>query len=182
VSQSLIIRSRTRAAKGACRVPAANIEAIVEDRVCALLRDDGAIYDAVEARSADMTTGKALIEAAFQLGRRWPALWPSEKRAILRVLLARVDVRVETVDIAVRIGALLEIGNAETVPKPTAPDAPVTVVSVPAQIQCEGTATKLLIEGPAGSTRKEPDRALLRLLGQARWFTEMVLKRYQRRL
>ena len=51
VSQSLI-RYGTPASGVACRVPAADLEGIVEDQVCAVLRNDAAIFDAVGANSA----------------------------------------------------------------------------------------------------------------------------------
>ncbi len=39
VSQPLIKRGWLRASEAACRVPAADLETLVEDRICALLRD-----------------------------------------------------------------------------------------------------------------------------------------------
>ena len=44
----------------------------------------------------------SLIVNAADLARRWPALPASDKRAILHVLVARMDVRPETVDVAIR--------------------------------------------------------------------------------
>ena len=43
VSQSLIKRGRPQASEAACRVPAADLETLVEDRICALLRDETAM-------------------------------------------------------------------------------------------------------------------------------------------
>ncbi len=36
--------------------------------------------------------------------------------------------------------------------------------------------TRFLIDGPGGSSRREPDRSLLRLLSQAHRFHEMVMR------
>jgi len=55
VSQSLIKRGRPKASGSACRVPAADLEAIVEGRICAFLWDQAAIFSAagsVESRYA----------------------------------------------------------------------------------------------------------------------------------
>lgn len=46
VSQSLIKRGRPRASDAACRVPAEDLEAIVQERICAMLGDESAILDA----------------------------------------------------------------------------------------------------------------------------------------
>jgi len=104
VSQSLIKRGRPKASDAACRVPAADLETLVEDRICALLRDEGAMLEA--AGTTTVATRKSLIENAADLARRWPALKTSEKRAILHALVERVDIRPETVDISVHPAAL----------------------------------------------------------------------------
>jgi hypothetical protein len=38
-----------------------------------------------------------------------------------------------------------------------------------------GMEMKLLIQGEAGTARREPDRSLIRLLGQARRFSDLVM-------
>src|SRR5206468_11872438 len=53
--------------------------------------------------------------------------------------------------------------------------APTQVLSVPAQVKRAGMEMKLLIQGEAGAARREPDRSLLRLLGQARRFNDLVM-------
>jgi len=100
VSQSLIKRGRPRASGAACRVPAADLETLVEDRLCALLRDESTMLEV--AGSTTIAIKKTLIENAADLARRWPALPASGKRAILQALVERVDIRPETVDVFVR--------------------------------------------------------------------------------
>ena len=46
ISQSLIKRGRPKASEAACRVPAADLETLVEHRICALLRDEVALIAA----------------------------------------------------------------------------------------------------------------------------------------
>jgi AraC-like DNA-binding protein len=53
------------------------------------------------------------------------------------------------------------------------PTGPIEVLAVPARIRRTGTETRLLIES-AQSDGRQPDRSLLRLLGQARRFHDMV--------
>jgi site-specific DNA recombinase len=179
VSQSLIRRNRPKAPGAACRVPAADLETIVENRVCALLRDEAAVFDSAGFISVE--TRKALIEQAADLARRWPTLQPVEKRGILHALVARIDVRHETVDIMLWPMRLTDIVNPDldfkrlSTSAPAA--APTQVLSVPAQLKRTGMEMKFLIHGETGAARREPDRSLMRLLGQARRFNDMVMSR-----
>ncbi len=90
VSQSLIKRSRPQATGSACRVPAAELETLVEERLCALLRDEVAMLEVSGATT--VASRKAMIADAADLARRLPALPASEKRAILHALVERVDI------------------------------------------------------------------------------------------
>jgi site-specific DNA recombinase len=175
VSQSLIKRSQPAASDTACRVPAADLEALVEDRIRALLKNKAVILDL--AGSAPLSTRKALIEQSANLDHRWPALSASHRRAILRALVERVDVRPTTVEISVSIGMLADVTNpALNVQKlPTHPTGSIEILAVPACVRRTGMETKLLIDGaPLG--HREPDRSLLRLLGQSRLYNEMILQ------
>jgi site-specific DNA recombinase len=88
VSQSLIKRGRPKASGSACRVPAADLEAIVEGRICAFLWDQAAIFSA--AGSVDIEIRKTLTEQAAALARRWPTVTPADKRMLLRRLVVRI--------------------------------------------------------------------------------------------
>jgi hypothetical protein len=49
------------------------------------------------------------------------------------------------------------------------------VLSVLAKVQRAGLEMKLLIQGETGAVRRESDRSMMRLLGQARRFNDMVM-------
>src|SRR4051794_30811229 len=98
VSQSLIKGSRSAAPGAACRVPAADLESIVEERLRALLRDRPAIYAAISEAAPSVPERTQLLEAAGQLASRWPTLSISERRATLRLLIARLTVKSDSVD------------------------------------------------------------------------------------
>jgi hypothetical protein len=68
-------------------VPAADLEAIVEGRICAFLWDQAAIFSA--AGSVDIEIRKTLTEQAAVLARRWPTVTPADKRMLLRRLVVR---------------------------------------------------------------------------------------------
>jgi hypothetical protein len=120
-----------------------------------------------------------LVEQAADLAARWPALAPTERRTILQILVTRVDVRTETIDIAIRPTTLADVLNPDLDVKhlmtSAAGDTTTQVLSVPAQVKRAGMEMKLLIQGEAGTVRREPDRSLIRLLGQARRFNDMVM-------
>lgn len=173
VSQTLIKRSRRSASNIACRIPAADLETLIEERVRALLKNKALILDA--AGSASLSARKALIKQAANLAHRWPALSASHRRAIIRALVTRIDVRPNTVEISICIGMLANVTNpALDIQKlPAQPTSPIEVLTIPACVRRTGMETKLLING-APSGHREPDRSLLRLLGQARRFGNMI--------
>lgn len=175
VSQSLIKRGRPATSSTGCRIPAADLEALVEERIRALLKNKALILDA--AGSAPLSARKTQIEQAAALDHRWPALSASHRRAIIRALVTRIDVQPNTVEISICIGVLADITNpALDVRKlPKHATGSIEVLTVPACVRRTGMETKLLIDGsPLG--HREPDRSLLRLLGQARRYNEMIVQ------
>ena len=99
------------------------------------------------------------------------------KGAIIRALVARVAVRLDKVEISICPSMLWHVNKPDLdlrrfVGQPT---APVEVVSVPACVRRTGMETRLLIDGaPLG--QRDPGRSLLRLLGQARRFSDMIIE------
>jgi len=176
VSQSLIKRSRPQASEAACRVPVADLETLVEDRICALLCNEDALFNA--AGSTTIASRKSLIENASDLARRWPALPASEKRAILHALVGRVDIRPETVEISVLLAALPDIVKpvSDNRRLPGKPEGPIQVLSVAARLRRTGLETKLLIQGALGAEPpRRSDRSLQRLVAKARQFNDLVM-------
>ena len=176
VSQSLIKRGRPQASEAACRVPAADLESIVEDRICALLRDETAMLEVAGLTTVAMK--KSLIANASNLARRWPALPASAKRAILHALVARVDIRPEMVDVSVHPAVLPDVvGSGLDIRRlPERPEGPTQVLSVPARLRRTGMETKLLIQGTFGAEPpRRSDRSLQRLVAQARHLSDLVI-------
>jgi len=176
VSQSLIKRGRPQASDAACRVPAADLESVVEELVCNLLRDEAAVFDA--AGPATIASRKSLIVNAASLARRWPALPASDKRAILQVLVARIDVRAETVDITIQPFLLPDIvkPNLNIRRLLAKSEGPTRVLSVPVRLKRTGRETKLLIQGTLGAEApRRLDRSLQRLIAQARRLSDLVM-------
>ena len=175
VSQSLIKRGRPQAPEAACRVPAADLELLVEDQICALLKDEAAVLEVAGATTVAMR--KSLIGNAADLAHRWPTLPASEKRAVLHAFVLRVDIRPETVDISVRSAALPDVvqPNLDVRRLPEKLKGQVQVLSVPVRLRRTGLETKLLIQGSLGAEPpRRSDRSLLRLIAKARRFNELV--------
>jgi hypothetical protein len=175
VSQSLIKRGRPQASKAACRVPASDLETLVEERLCTVLRDEVTMLEV--AGSTTVAMRKSTIENAADLARRWPALPASDKRAILHAVVTRIDVRAETVDVTIHPTALPEVvkPNLDIRKLPGKPEGPTQLFSVPAQLRRTGMETKLLIQGALGAEPpRRADRSLLRIIAIACRFNELV--------
>src|SRR6266446_6232308 len=94
VSGSLITKDRTENA-AALRIPAAEIEQLVSDRVHRWLLDPGSIDKSTAARFADPAIQRRRVARATEIGKHWPELPVARKRAVLTMLIERIDVRVE---------------------------------------------------------------------------------------
>ena len=81
VSQALVRRNR-RSAPRARRVPAGNVERLVEERLTAFLKSQGEIFDAVEPLFDDVNERQEVVNRAADLATRWPDLAPTTKRRI----------------------------------------------------------------------------------------------------
>ena len=176
VSQSLIKRSQPKASEGACRVPAADLEMLVEDRICVLLRDEATLFEVAGATT--VATRRSLVENAAKLARRWPTLPAPDRRAMLHVLISRIDVRPETVDITIQPAVLSDIMKPDLDIRrlSTRPEGPTRVLLVPARLRRTGMETKLLVQGTLGAEPpRRSDRSLLRLVAQARYLSDLVM-------
>jgi DNA invertase Pin-like site-specific DNA recombinase/AraC-like DNA-binding protein len=141
---------------------------------------DAALWDAVQAaltenRIARVTRSRATAPSLLA-GLVFDESTASDKRAVLHALIARIDVHAETVDITLRPAALPAIvrPGLDLRRLPELTDTPTTVLSVPARVRRTGMETRLLIQGASGP-RREPNRSLVRLLAQARRFSDLVM-------
>jgi site-specific DNA recombinase len=129
------------------------------------------------AATSHIDKRKTVIEQAADLARRWRTLAAPEKRTLLHALVAQIDVRAETVNITVRLAALpaivrpdLDLGRLPLLAD-TSYDHPVG----PGQSETDRHGDEPAHPGRHGPACREPDRSLLRLLGQARRFNDMVM-------
>ena len=74
VSQSLIKRGRPKASDAARRVPAGDVERLVEERIVSFLKDEGALMGALTGTITEAHEIETLIAEASSLAKRWPRM------------------------------------------------------------------------------------------------------------
>ena len=180
VSQSLIKRGRPKGSDAGRRVPAGDVEQLAADRITGFLRDEAAVFDAIEPFVQDVNERRSIVKQAAELAGRWRDLEPPEKRWILQSLVARIEVERERVKIQVRPGRTPEVvdpdGELMRIDQAAADVEPTLDLVVPARLKRVGKETKLLIDGTGGGPQGRPDRSMLRLLAQAHRYRAMMLE------
>jgi DNA invertase Pin-like site-specific DNA recombinase len=157
------------------RLPAQELESAVIDAVAEFLKDRSRLMEVMERLegTADANVARARLLGAGTIGARLEATAASQRIEMLQRLVDRVVVRGESVDIAVRVGAIWEVDG----PSGEAgedEDAPVFVIEVPVQLKRCGMAVRLVVR-PAGSTIDPVvDAGLVTLIGKALdWFERL---------
>ena len=93
---------------GRADVPAAEIEAAVIDQLRGIFRQPEIIvgtWRAARAEQDDITEDEAR-EALLQLDPLWDELFPAEQARIVQLLVERVDVRMQGVEVRLRPNGL----------------------------------------------------------------------------
>ena len=106
VSQDVLKRGPDACPVG--RVPAAEIEAAVIDQLRGIFRQPEIIvgtWRAARAEQDDITEDEAR-EALLQLDPLWDELFPAEQARIVQLLVERVEVRIDGVDVRLRANGL----------------------------------------------------------------------------
>lgn len=101
---------------GACpvgRVPAGEIEALVIDQLRAVFRQPEIVagtWKAVRAQDGDITETEAR-EALLQLDPLWDQLFPAEQARIVALLVERVDIGTEGLNVRLRVDGLTGLAH-----------------------------------------------------------------------
>src|SRR5438445_5145692 len=159
-SGSLITKDRTENA-AALRIPAAEIEQRVSDRVHRWLLDPGSIDRSTAARLADPSIQHRRIARAAEISTHWPELPVARTRAVLTTRIERIEVRVDRIDIGLRpprLAALLD--GADPSPQ-GANDEETELLSVPARLRRAGREIRMVIDGPFAAAK--PNARLIKL-------------------
>jgi hypothetical protein len=171
VSRSLITSDKRSNSNGR-RVPASDLERLVEERIRRFLADAGEVHDAIAARVSDASTQARLLERAGDLSDEWPALEAEQRRRVIRHVVDRVVLTRDTLEIGIRhaqiVGILRENDEAGITVSADANDPkPVTTLTIPARLRRTGMEKRLLIEdaGPGPRGKVEPN--LVKLIAKA---------------
>jgi site-specific DNA recombinase len=174
VSRPLIAKDRPDRSNGR-RIPAGEIEHLVASRVRQWLLDPGSIYQAISAWLPEPSAQQRLVARAAEIGRQWSELPPARMRTTLTVLIERVEVRVDQVDIHLRptgLTALFDIA----VSSPSKLDEETPILSVPARLRRAGMEISMLIDGTDPFAGAKPNGRLIKLLVRAHRFNTILVQ------
>ncbi len=165
----------------AFRIAATGIERLITRRIQEFLADDRQLLEAVSPHIA--TDGELCRygDRAAALADQWDDLERAQVRTILFVLIVRIDVHEECVDITLDTVGLVDVltgDPAERVtPKRAVRRENQLTLSVPARIRGAGFGTKLIIDVPPGPGSKGgADPALLRLIAKGHAFRDAMIE------
>ena len=171
VTHSLIKRGRPKASDYARRVPAGDIERLVQERIVSFLRNESELHGAMAKTVTQAHEVESLVAEAAGLAERWQSLHATEKRQWIRKVVARVTVKPTTIEIGIRSGQLAEIlqsdgplGDGEA---PVLPDEPIMVLTVAARLKRTGIEKKLLIGDGTKQSRTNVEAGLHKLIARA---------------
>jgi hypothetical protein len=136
VTHSLIKRGRLKAFDAARRVPAGDIERLVEERIVSFLKDEGELHGALAEVISQAHEIETLIAEASSLAKRWPRMPYVEMRQRLQGLITRITLNLEGLEIGIRIAHLADIlRRSEEISARelmALPDQPVLVLTIAA--------------------------------------------------
>src|SRR6266852_4831753 len=178
VSRPLIVGARADAAAG-LRIPAAEIEQIVTNRIRRLLSEPASVFEMLQAQPGEPLLQQSLMARAAEFAGEWAGMSPLRMRVILLALVERVDMRLDEVTIHLRprrLAALLDDRLTATTPG-TIDDEPTLPLSHPVHLRRAGKEVRMVINhtDPFAPPPK-PDRALIRLVVRAHRFHDLLVK------
>jgi len=170
VSRPLITKDQTERSAG-LRIPAGEIEQLVTSRLRRWLLDPGSVYKATSARFPDPAAQQRLVERAAEIGKHWPELPASGKRAVLAALVERIDMRVDQIDIRLSPARLSALSDVTAAPSQSVTDVEIQILSTPVRLRRAGREIRMLIDGTDPFAAAKPDARLIKLLLRARRFS-----------
>jgi DNA invertase Pin-like site-specific DNA recombinase len=172
-----LVRGGQREMPRGWRVPAGDLERLVEERLRQFLQSNAEIFPAIEPLLRDAPVCNSVIGQAAALAERWSRLPAVERRATLLRLVDRADLKRETLKIQIRTSQLLKVLCTDTGQTDRNFDAVERTVALtmPCRLRRIGMEMRLLIDASASSNRRQPDYSLHRLLARAYRYREMVM-------
>ena len=175
VSRSLITGARSDPNSDGIRIPAHELEGLVIETLRSLLLDRPRLFGLLELhRRSPRETERALALAK----QTAPALNNRDAVATIRMLLERVTVREDEVQVIVAIIGIGNVLGLTTVPDTQAMPqhhAGQLCIKVPTRIARCGGAKRIIIADDELDGERGPDPALVKLLSRAHdWFEKLI--------
>jgi len=169
VSRSISASTKASAPHGR-RIPAAEVDRLVIDRVCAFLADEAQVFDAIGMHVSEITEQPRLMKQAVELAKTWSDLSPAQVHSILHSMISRIDIQAAKVDIHLIPAALCDVLRPSLLcPAIAFPnDAERMTLSVTAVLRRIGKDVRMVIpEAERTACKTFPDTTLIRLIGKA---------------
>jgi len=165
------------------RIPAGEIEAIVENRLIAFLGETTTIDGFVGPRVNDVEERRRLVARVAEIAREWPTWSSNEKIPALRRLIRGITIKSDAIEMTINLDGVVDIARGGFAAREETlrdDDGETTTLIVPAALKRVGLEMRHLVDGPASA--REPDRSLLRLLAQAHRCRECLIRGDKRTL
>jgi site-specific DNA recombinase len=177
VSRPLIVESRSDAA--GLRIPAAEVEQIVTNRIRQLLSEPASVFAIIEAHATEPRRQQTLIAQAAKLAQAWDRMSPLQTRARLLALVQRVDVTSDQVIVRLRprgLAAVLDDNLTSADPR-RLDDEPTLSLSHPVHLRRAGKEVRMVIDhaDPFAPPAK-PDPSLIKAIGRAHHYHTLLIK------
>ena len=186
VSRPLITAGQPNA-PGTCRIPAAEVEQVVTERLRSFLADEAAVFDAVHATTTAVAEHKQTVERAASLAASWATLSAARLRGLITMLVSRVEVTDDAVTLHLhpsRTATVLaaDLSEAAIPARPAPADAAGTpapagaaiILAVPVRLARIGQGTRVIMNAPGPGAK--PDATMVRLLAKAHQVQRRLLK------
>ena len=112
MSRTLITDKRSKSLHGR-RIPAGEIEHLIQDRTHELLKDQAFVFETISSSTEDPTEQNQLLEAIQHLGFEWTNLSANEIRQALLSLIVRIEIQANAVEIKIRPNAFCHLNKDE---------------------------------------------------------------------
>ena len=162
------------------RIPAADLESLVINKLRDFLADQGAMLDALSHERSDAAAQSWRIARGRKIAEGLVSLAPDRMRAMLMALLSRVDIRPDCVEINVRRSCLIDLLSKDSIDSVIQGDSPeqdtndILTLKVPARLQRVGREMKMLVENSDDQTKADP--GLLRIIARAHDLQERAMQ------
>ena len=159
------------------RIPAGELEEMVQNRVVSFLADEKAIYEAVRNEMPDGSDRRRVVIAVSEFATRLPNLKLDQRRGAFRSLISRVVIGRDAIHLYLQPSAILLIVDHSRkfgMSSQAGEDAQDVHLQIPARLKRVGKGKAFVVNGATVNAR-EPDPALLRLLAQADRFRDLML-------